>query len=333
MQHINILKVIVKDEINTIFRGKIAEKLLALQHVLDQNIILHTHDQIVKRTYLNNLIAVHNSVTTESVEAHINTVVFDGLENRRKICYKTHVLFLEIDMDPSNASDICTFNECMLNLCCNISFDGRKRIVVLSRVDRMQLNMFPSLSRAMAMYHNTCTFVLTCDSVARCPPSVRNMCLAINLSLDLTHVLHVAQLLVKQVRPDVTGDLDILLKRCDFDLTNIALTLALASPLSYTGHMYAVITAGITDLVRLVDIDNLLYSNALRDLIIKLGASCTDPARIGKIVIEFSEEQHKDTYKIVEASSEMQNNIVKVGKTIFSLERYIHRVVEIFRVT
>lgn len=315
-----------------IFEGMLASKLLDLnESVMDQNIIIHTNDQLVKKIYLNALIARYNLVTVTEIEgartrARATSFSHDG---GKPIAYVTHALFTEIDMDTSNVWDVTTFREFVNSICSHTPIASQRHLVIMCRVDRSNVALHQMLARVMHVYHSSTAFILTCDTISKCPVSSKSCCLAINLCLSYSRLYRLCEGFIDD--ENLRSKVDVILERSRRDTTNFALITALPTPASFVGHLSSLIATSVTDLVRLSTVDNIAYANGLRELIIKIGASCADPVSVGRIIIALSETMQKDTCMVAALTSEMQSNVIKVNKTIFTWERYIHRIVKVLR--
>lgn len=330
MQNVDIMRRIVKQNMSLLLDGTLAHKLLQLQlggNILDQDVIIHTHDNLIKRMYVFEIISRYHGVTVDDVENKSKLTISRSFEcdSAKSISYKTNDLYCEIDMDPCNVLDFTTFRECLSSICSQASIMCKKHLIVLCRIDRTQSHV--CLSRIIEAFHHTSSFLLTCDT---CPTSRKGMCLIINLCVERPRLRMVTALFVNELQVIDNIDCEELMKFARNDLTNFALLCNLKSPLSFVGHLQSYIRSSIIEMVSLSG-DSVKYCDCIRDFVIRIGASCTDPACVGRIVIEISESMGKNSCALAEVSAEMQANILTVNKPIFSLERYIHRVVDIFR--
>lgn len=330
MENIEVIRSIVRDNVDDLFNDTLASKLLQLgKPIFDKNLIIHTHDQLIKNVFIMEIISRFHGVTCDVLTFVAKTAsekTFDGYVSKA-VVYKSNKFFCEIDMDQGNVSDLSTFGDCTHSICNQAPYlFANKHLIVLHRIDRIHINIRNVLSRLMQKYHRTTSFLLTSDN--RPFPTCFNACLILNLCVAYPRLLRVSHLFQTSL---TQLECEQLMTLARYDLTNFALLCSLKSPLSFIGHLQSYIKSSILELVLASKCsDSMKYADLIRDFVIRIGASCVDPASIGRIIIDLSESMRKDSCRVSEVTCEMQENIIQVNKQIFSLERYMHRVVEIF---
>lgn len=250
------------------------------------------------------------------------------------ILFKANNYLTILDMSQTKFYDRNSFSSFMVSLVNHKSLNHPKRfIVVCENINGLSYNLQLSFKHVLEKYSDTTWFIL-CDYLKPfLSPLFQGFVTSFRLNLKMEVLLmdFIEKCYPELLKHNICNNSIELLKLCDGDPVNLCILLNLDPYMNYRGHLFGLIQFYFDHIYFTMKNEKQRESfSALRELCIKLSASCIPVHIVAKAILRYTELYFPQCCTtIVEFLSDMETTILYSQKPLLAYEEYIEKIIHV----